>query len=85
MEENFTSKILVFVTAIKHNYNSFFCLLQIFHILPNISGGFILPSQIRFFEKAFWVRQKFLPIYPLLGANGLDMVWILPIYPLLPI
>ena len=60
MEGRFPFKILVFVTAITHNCNSFFCLSQIFHILPNICEGFILSSQIRFFERAFWVCQKFL-------------------------
>ena len=37
-----------------------FCWSQILHILPSICEGFILPSQIRFFERAFWVRHKFL-------------------------
>ena len=37
-----------------------FCSLQISHILPSICKGFILPSQIRFFQGVFWVRQKFL-------------------------
>ena len=60
MEGKFPSKISVFVTAITHNCDSFFCWPQIFHILPNICEGFILPSQIRFFEWVFWVRQKFL-------------------------
>ena len=67
------SKILVIVTVIIHNYDSFSCWSQLFHILPSICEDFILPSQIRFFERAFWVRQKFLPIYPLLGANNLDI------------
>ena len=60
MEGKFPSKILVFVIAITHNCDSFFCWSQIFHILPSICKGFILPSQIRYFERAFWVRQKFL-------------------------
>ncbi|KAL0009619.1 hypothetical protein SO802_011121 [Lithocarpus litseifolius] len=30
-----------------------------FHILPSICEGIILPSEIRFFERAFWFRQKF--------------------------
>ena len=60
MEGKFPSKILVFVTVITHNCDSFFCWPQIFHILPSICEGFILPSQIRFFESVFWVRQKFL-------------------------
>ena len=59
MEGKFPSKILVFVTAIIHNYNCFSCWLQIFHISPSICEGFILPSQIRFSERAFWVCQKF--------------------------
>ena len=37
-----------------------FCLSQIFHILPSLCEGCILPSQIRFFERVFWVHQKFL-------------------------
>ena len=37
-----------------------FCWSQISRILPSICEGFILPSQIRFFERAFWVRHKFL-------------------------
>ena len=37
-----------------------FCWSQILHILPSICEGFILPSQIRFFERVFWVHQKFL-------------------------
>ena len=37
-----------------------FCWSQIFHILPSIWKGFILLSQIRFFERVFWVRQIFL-------------------------
>ena len=60
MEGKFPSKILVFVTTITHNCDSFFYWSQIFHILPSICEGFILPSQIRFFERAFWVHQKFL-------------------------
>ena len=60
MEGKFPSKILVFVTTITHNCDSFFYWSQIFHILPSICEGFILPSQIRFFERALWVRQKFL-------------------------
>ena len=60
MEVKFPSKILVFVTVITHNCDSFFCWSQIFHILLSIYEGFILPSQIRFFERAFWVRHKFL-------------------------
>ena len=60
MEGKFPSKILVFVTAIAHNCDSFSYWSQIFHILPSICEGFILPSQIIFFERAFWVRQKFL-------------------------
>ena len=60
MEGKFPSKILVFVTAITHNYDSFPCWSQIFHILLSICEGFILLSKIRFFERAFWVRKKFL-------------------------
>ena len=60
MEGKFPSKTLVFVTVITHTCDSFFCWSQIFHILPSICEGFILPSQIRFFERAFWIRQKFL-------------------------
>ena len=60
MERKFPSKIFVFVTAITHNCDNFYCWSQIFHILPSICEGFILSSQIRFFERAFWVRQKFL-------------------------
>ena len=60
MEGKFPSKILVFVTAITHNCDNFFCWSQIFHILSSICEGFILPSQISFFERAFWVRHKFL-------------------------
>ena len=60
MKGKFLSKILVFVTAITHNCDSFSCWSQIFHILPSICEGFILPLQIRFFERAFWVCQKFL-------------------------
>ena len=60
MEGKFPSKILAFVMAITHNCDSFPCWSQIFHILPSICEGFILPSKIRFFETAFWVRQKFL-------------------------
>ena len=37
-----------------------FCWSQIFHRLTNICEDSILPSQIRFFERVFWVRQKFL-------------------------
>ena len=60
MEVKFPSKILAFVMIITHNCDSFFCWSQIFHILSSICEGFILPSQIRFFERAFWVRHKFL-------------------------
>ena len=60
MEGKFPSKILVFVTDITHNCDSFSYWSQIFYILPSICEDFILPSQIRFFESAFWVRQKFL-------------------------
>ena len=60
MEGKFPSKILVFVTAITNNCDSFSSWSQIFHILPSICEGIILPLQIRFFERAFWVRQKFL-------------------------
>ena len=60
MEGKFPSKILVFVMAITHNCDNFSCWSQIFHILPSICEGFILPLQIRFFERAFWVRQKLL-------------------------
>ena len=60
MERKFPSKILVFVAAITHNCDNFSCWSQIFYILPSIWKDFILPSQIRFFERAFWVRQKFL-------------------------
>ena len=60
MEGKFPSKILVFVTDITHNCESFFCWSQIFHILLSICEGFILPWQIRFFERAFWVRKKFI-------------------------
>ena len=60
MEGKFPSKILVFVTAITHNCDSFSFWSQIFHILSSICEGFILPLQIRLFERAFWVRQKFL-------------------------
>ena len=60
MEGKFPPKILAFVTTITHNCDSFPCWSQIFHILPSICEGFILPSKIRFFETAFWVRQKFL-------------------------
>ena len=60
MEGKFPSKILAFVTVITHNCDSFFCWSQIFHILSSICEGFILPSLIRFFERAFWVRHKFL-------------------------
>ena len=60
MEGKFPSKILVFVMPITHNCDNFFCWSQIFHILSSICEGFILPLQIRFFERAFWVRQKFL-------------------------
>ena len=60
MEGKFPSKILVFVMATTHNCDSFFCWSQIFHFLPSICEDFILPSQIRFFERAFWVCQKFL-------------------------
>ena len=59
MEGKFPSKILAFVTATTHNSNSIFCWSQMFHILPSICEGFILPSEIGFFERAFWVRQKF--------------------------
>ena len=30
-----------------------------FHILPRICEGIILPSEIRFFERPFWVCQNF--------------------------
>ena len=60
MEGKFPSKILVFVMGITHNCDSFSSWSQIFHILSSIYEGFILPLQIRFFERAFWVRQKFL-------------------------
>ena len=60
MERKFPSKIFVFVMAITHNCDNFYCWSQIFHILPSICEGFILSSQIRFFERAFWVRHKFL-------------------------
>ena len=60
MEGKFPSKILVFMTVVTHNCDSFSCWSQIFYILPSICEDFILPSQIRFFERAFWVRQKFL-------------------------
>ena len=48
------------MTAITHNCDSFSCWSQIFHILPSICKGFILPLQIRFFERVFWVCKKFL-------------------------
>ena len=60
MEGKFPSKILAFVMIITHNCDSFFCWPQIFHILSSICEDFILPSQIRFFKRAFWVRHKFL-------------------------
>ena len=60
MEGKFPSKILVFVMAITHNCDSYFGWSQIFHILPSICEGFIFPSQIRFFERTFWVHQKFM-------------------------
>ena len=60
MEGKFPSKILVFVTVITHNCDSFSCWSQIFHILPSICESFILPSQIRFFERAFWSPSKIL-------------------------
>ena len=60
MEGKFPSKILAFVMVITHNCDSFFCWSQIFYILSSICEGFILPSQIRFFERAFWIRHKFL-------------------------
>ena len=60
MEGKFSSKILAFVMVITHNCDSFFCWSQIFYILSSICEGFILPSQIRFFERAFWIRHKFL-------------------------
>ena len=60
MEGKFLSKIFVFVTAITHNCDNFTCWSQIFHILPSICESFIFSSQIRFFERAFWVHQKFL-------------------------
>ena len=59
MEGKFPSKILAFVTATTHNSDSIFCWSQMFHILPSICEGFILPSEIEFFERAFWVHQKF--------------------------
>ena len=59
MEGKFPSKILAFVTATTHNFDSIFCWSQMFHILPSICEGFILPSEIGFFERAFWVRKKF--------------------------
>ena len=59
MEGKFPSKILAFVTTTTHNSDSIFCWSQMFHILPSICEGFILPSEIGFFKRAFWVRQKF--------------------------
>ena len=60
MEGKFPFKILAFVAAITYNCDSFFCWSQIFHILSSICEVFILPSQIRFFERAFWVHHKLL-------------------------
>ena len=37
-----------------------FCWSQIFHRLTIIWEDSILPSQIRFFDRVFWVRKKFL-------------------------
>ena len=51
-----------------------FCSLQISHILPSICKGFILPSQIRFFERVFWVRKKFLVANRLFFCNDLPTI-----------
>ena len=59
MEGKFPPKILSFVTTTIHNCDGFSCWPQIFHILPSICKGFILPSEIGFFARAFWVRKKF--------------------------
>ena len=60
MEGKFPSKLLAFVMATTHNCDSFSYWSQMFHILPSICEGIILPSEIGYFERAFWVHQKFL-------------------------
>ena len=59
LKGKFPSKILVFVMTTAHNCSSFSCWSQMFHYLPSICEGIILPSKIGFFERAFWVHQKF--------------------------
>ena len=75
MEGKFPSKILAFVTVITHNCDSFFCWSQIFHILSSICEGLILPSQIRFFERAFWVSHKFLVANRHFFCSVLNKIW----------
>ena len=48
-----------------------FCWSQAFVILPSICEDFILPSQIRFFVRVFWVRQKFMVANRLFFCNDL--------------
>ena len=51
-----------------------FCWPQRFHILPNICEDFIFPSQIRFFVRVFWVRQKFMVANRLFFCNDLPTI-----------
>ena len=55
MEGKFSSKLLVFVMGTTHNCDSFSCWSQMFHILPSIYEGIILPSEIGFFERVFLI------------------------------
>ena len=81
MEGKFPSKILASMTAATHNCNNFFCWSQMFHILPSICEGFILLSEIGFFERAFWVSQKFFIAKRHFSCSSMAwIIWCLQLY-----
>ena len=84
MEGKFPFKLLAFVTATTHNCDSFSRWSQMFHTLPSICEGIILPSEIGFFEKAFLIVGKNTILVPTFWCNSQFSPYILVAVNLVP-